>query len=65
MMYFLDGFSSYNDIKVKCKENFKTTFTTRWHTFTYYNMLFGLINGGATFYRVMHIEFDDLICDIV
>lgn len=61
MMSLLDGFSGYNKIKVKSHDRYKTTFTTRWGTFSYERMPFGLISVGATFQRGMHIAFDDLI----
>lgn len=61
MKSLLDGFSRYNQIKVKPLDRYKTTFTTRWGTFAYDRMSFGLVNVGATFQRTMHIAFDDLI----
>jgi hypothetical protein len=51
MMSLLDGFSSYNQIKVKRADKYKTTFITRWGTFAYERMPFGLYNAGATFQR--------------
>jgi hypothetical protein len=65
MMSLLDGFSGYNQIKVKRNEKYKTTFTTRWGTFSYEHIPFGLSNVGATFQRAMHIYFDDLIDKII
>jgi hypothetical protein len=53
MMSLLDGFSCYNHIKVKRTDKYKTTFTTRWGTFAYERMRFGLSNVGATFQRAM------------
>ena len=38
-----------------------TTFRTRWGTFAYRRMPFGLINAGATFQRAMDIAFRGLI----
>jgi hypothetical protein len=35
MMSLLDGFSSYNQIKVKRIDKYETTFITRWGTFSY------------------------------
>jgi hypothetical protein len=61
MMSLLDGFSGYNQIKVKRTDKYKTTFITRWGTFAYERMPFGLSNAGATFQRAMQIDFDDLI----
>jgi hypothetical protein len=45
----LDSFSGYNQVLVSEKDHFKTTFQTKWGTFTYKLMPFGLINVGATF----------------
>jgi hypothetical protein len=65
MMSLLDGFSGYNQIKVKRTDKYKTMFTTRWGTFAYEHMPFGLSNAGATFQRAMQIDFDDLIGKII
>jgi hypothetical protein len=65
MMTLLDGFSGYNQIKVKRVDKYKTTFITRWGTFAYEHMPFGLSNAGATFQRDMQIAFDDLIDKII
>jgi hypothetical protein len=65
MMSLLDGFSSYNQIKVKRVDKYKTTFITHWGTFDYERMIFGLSNAGATFERSMQIAFDDLIGKII
>jgi hypothetical protein len=65
MMSLLNGFSGYNQIKVKRINKYKTTFITRWGTFTYECMPFGLYNAGATFQRAMQIAFDDLIGKII
>jgi hypothetical protein len=65
MMSLLDGFSSYNQIKIKRTDKYKTIFITRWGTFAYEHMPFGLSNAGATFQRAMQIAFDDLIGKII
>jgi hypothetical protein len=65
MMSLLDGFSGYNQIKVKGAEKYKTTFITRWGNFAYECMPFGLSNAGATFQRAMQINFDNLIGKII
>jgi hypothetical protein len=64
MMSLLDGFSIYNQIRIKRVDKYKTTFTTHWGTFAYECMPFGLINACATFQQVMQIDFDYLI-DII
>ena len=45
----LDGFSGYNQVIVAEEERLKMTFSTRWGTFAYKRMPFGLINVGDTF----------------
>ena len=65
MMSLLDGFSGYNQIKVKRIDRYKTTFTTGWGTFAYEHMPFGLSNAGTTFQRALQIGFGDLIGKII
>jgi hypothetical protein len=65
MMSLLDGFSGYNQIRIKRKDKYKTTFTTHWGTFAYKIMPFGLINVGVFFQRDMQISFNDLISNII
>ena len=57
----LDGFSSYNQVLVTEEDKLKATFRTRWGTFSYRRMPFGLINVGATFQRAMDTYFRCLI----
>ena len=45
----LDGFSGYNQVLVAEEDRLKTTFITKWGTFSYRRMPFGMINAGATF----------------
>jgi hypothetical protein len=61
MISMLDGFSGYNQIKLKAEDRHKTTFTTPWGTFEYLRMPFGLSNVGATFQRAMDYVFRGLI----
>eukprot|EP00253_Pinus_taeda_P010565 PITA_10565 len=61
LMSFLDGFSGYNQILVHPDDRLKTTFRTKWGTYAYQKMPFGLINAGATFQREMDIDFKGLI----
>jgi hypothetical protein len=65
MMSLLEGFSGYNQIKIKRTDKYKTTFITRWGTFVYERMPFSLSNAGFTFQRAMQIAFDDLIGKII
>lgn len=60
MMSFLDEFLGYNQVMVE-KHRLKTAFTTKWETFAYKRMSFGLINAGEMFQRAMDIAFIDLI----
>ena len=55
----MDGFSSYNQVKVLPKDHEKTAFTTPWGTFMYAKMPFGLMNVGTTFQCAMDIDFAD------
>ena len=61
MMSFLDGYSGYNQVMVEEEDRLKTAFTTKWGTFSYRRIPFGLINAGATFQRAMDYAFGDLV----
>ena len=61
MISMLDGFSGYNQILVHPDDRLKTTFKTKWGTYAYQKMPFGLINDGATFQPAMDIAFKGLI----
>ena len=61
LMSFLDGFSGYNQILVHPDDRLKITFRTKWGTYAYQKMAFGLINARATFQRAMDIAFKELI----
>ena len=65
MLSMLDGFSRYNQVRIKKEDREKTTFTTPWGTFEYIRMPFGLLNAGSTFQRAMDQAFDDLIGKII
>ena len=49
MLSLLDGFSRYNQVLVAKEDRLKTTFRTKWGTYAYDKIPFGLINVGATF----------------
>jgi len=57
MLSLLDGFSGYNQVLVSNGDQLKTTFNTKWGTYAYCKMPFGLINASATFQRDMDIAF--------
>ena len=61
----LDGYSGYNQVMVKEDDQFKTAFTTKWGTYAYKKMSFGLSNAGATFQRAMDMALKGLINKIV
>jgi hypothetical protein len=65
MISMLDGFSGYNQIKLKAEDRHKTTFTTPWGTFEYLIMPFGLSKDGATFQRAMDYAFRGLIGKLI
>jgi hypothetical protein len=46
---FLDGFNSYNQVKIKVKDKEKIAFITEWGAFVFMVMPFGLCNDMATF----------------
>ena len=58
---FLDRFSRYNQVLVHHNDRLKTTFRTKWGTYAYQKMPFGLVNAGATFQQAMYIYFCVLI----
>jgi len=65
LLSMMDGFSGYNQVKVKESEQFKTAFTTAWGTYVYLRMPFRLTNVGETFQRAMHVAFAELINKIM
>jgi hypothetical protein len=60
-VFTFDGFSGYNQVLVAEEDRLKTTFRTKWGTFSYHQMPFGLINARATFQRAMDIAFKGII----
>jgi hypothetical protein len=57
---FMDGFSRYNQIQIKPKDQHKTTFIFPWGTFAYQKMPFDLKNAKGTFKHIMTFVFHDL-----
>eukprot|EP00253_Pinus_taeda_P029475 PITA_29475 len=51
----------YNHVLVAEPDRLKTTFRTKWGTFAYRRMSFGLVNTGATFQHAMDVAFHGLI----
>ena len=51
MLSFMDGFSRYNQILMAPKDMEQTSFISKWATYCYRVMLFGLKNAGATYQR--------------
>ena len=58
---FLDGFSSYNQVSIDPKDQYKTIFATKWGIFAYRVMPFGLTNALATFQRLMCHAFKEYL----
>jgi hypothetical protein len=65
MFSLLDGFSGYNQVLIVELDQSKTIFKTKWGTYTYCRIPFGLINVGTTFQREMDIAFKGIISQSV
>lgn len=61
MISLLDGFLGYNQVLVAPQGHLKTTFRTKWGTYAYNKVFFGLINIGTTFQWEMGIYIRGLI----
>jgi hypothetical protein len=61
LLYFLDAYSGYHQIKMKESDQLATSFITPFGMFSYVTMLFGLRNAGATYQRCMQHVFGDHI----
>ena len=61
MLSFMDGFSGYNKIRMAPEKREKTYFITRWGTYCYRVMPFGLKNTGATYQRAATTSFHDIM----
>ena len=61
MLSFMDGFSGYNQIMMALEDMEKTSFITKWGTYCYRVMPFGLKNAGATYQRATTTLFHDMM----
>ncbi|KAA0067141.1 reverse transcriptase [Cucumis melo var. makuwa] len=59
--YFLDGYSSNNQIKIASEDQHKTTFTCPYRMFLFFRMPFSLCNTPKTFLRCMLAIFSDFL----
>jgi hypothetical protein len=58
---FTDGFLVYHQIKIAKEDHHKTTFATKWGSFQYILMPFGLKNAPTIFSRVVVEAFKDFL----
>ena len=73
LMFFMDGFLGYNQIKMAHRDMTKTTFTIEWRIYYYTMMLFKLRNASATYQRMattllhdmMHNEVEVYVNDMI
>lgn len=73
MLSLMDGFSSYNQIRIAPEDQHKKTFTCPWGTYCQNVMPFGLKNSGATYQRkisniyhdFVHILMEDYVDDLL
>ena len=63
--YFLDGYFSYNQIKIAPEDQEKSTFTCPYDTFAFRRIPFGLCNAPTTFQRCMTSIFSDLVEKVI
>jgi hypothetical protein len=59
--YSTDGFSGYHQIRIAKEDRHKTTFSTKWGSFQYTVMPFGLRNAPAIFSRVVVEAFKEFL----
>ena len=60
IFFFMDGFSSYNQIEVLPSDQHKTAFIFPQGTFSYRKLPFGLNNASATFQCPISYDFHDI-----
>jgi hypothetical protein len=58
---FTDVFLGYHQIRIAQEDRHKTTFVTKWGSFQYTVILFGLKNAPTIFSRVVVAMFKDFI----
>ena len=61
MLSFMDGFFGCNQILMALEDMEKTSFITKWGTYYYRVMPFGLKNAGATYQRAATTLFHDMM----
>ena len=61
MLSVMDGFSGYNQIMMAPEDMENTSFITKWGTYCYRVMPFGLKNAGATYQRAATTFFHDMM----
>ncbi|WJZ84330.1 hypothetical protein VitviT2T_003939 [Vitis vinifera] len=61
MLSFMDGFSGYSQVLMAPEDMEKTSFITKWGTYCYRVMPFGLKNAKATYQRVTTTLFHDMM----
>ena len=61
MLFFRDGFSGYNLIMMALEDMENTSFITKWGTYYYRVMPFGLKDAGATYQRATTTLFHDMM----
>jgi len=65
ILFFLDGFSSYNQICISLEDKDRKDFTFPWGNFIYEFLPFGIWNAPTTFHRDILGIFSDFIHDCV
>jgi hypothetical protein len=58
---FTDGFSGYHQVRIVEEDKKKTTFITKWGSFAYNVMTFGLRNAPAILSRIVIASFREFI----